>query len=189
MKAAWLQSNHSYLCISVCVKVYIRGRKYSGSLGGLLYRTFSGIKFHFIFQVLFNLNKTLFCHAVHLMYHCIYSYPNLHCVVMCTHVCLCAHTKGPIRLCMCLKCCFYIAAIFHFGLLSFKLPMGVCMGRGAITFIYDTEGKETEMSNLFMFVFISSAFFFLTLSLYVFHSYSVLFLRVFHCLFLFLLFT
>lgn len=42
----------------------------------------------------------------------------------------------------------------------FKLPLGFCTGRGSITFIYEIEVKESEVGDLFMFIFI-----FLVLSL------------------------
>lgn len=63
-----------------------------GVVGDSLYSTFSGIKLHFKSYVLFNLNKTLFCHAAHLMYHCIYSCPAL-CGHVHTLLFMCTHKK------------------------------------------------------------------------------------------------
>lgn len=88
----------------------------------------------------FNLNKTLNCLATHLVSHCSHTYPKLtlsfslaHALrnkhthrqthrrsIMCTH----AHTKGSYQAAVCLKCCFYIAAIFHFGLVSLNCLWG-----------------------------------------------------------------
>lgn len=41
---------------------------------------------------------------------------------------MCTHTIGSYQAAVCLKCCFYIAAIFHFGLLSLNCLWGFVWG-------------------------------------------------------------
>lgn len=89
---------------------------------------FNDVKLHFAISVPFNLNKTLLSHSpLRLSFHT-YTYSKLTLSTcgstlsfVCTHKRLYQHA-------MCLKCCFYIAAIFHFGLLSLNCLWGFVWG-------------------------------------------------------------
>lgn len=92
-----------------------------------LYNYSTGVKFNLKFYFWFNLNKTLNCLATDLVSHC--SHPSTKPTLSYTHMLV--HTSTHTRVyqaAVCLKCCFYIAAIFHFGLLSLNCLWGFVWG-------------------------------------------------------------
>lgn len=115
-----------------------------------LYRHFTGVKFHLKSYFLFNLNKTLNCLAAHLvsLNSCFLSFSlaPLHTLSF-----MCTDNRVQSGCCVCV---FLYCTHISFWPTFFKLPMGFCMARGTTTFIYETEGKETEVRDLFMFLLI-----------------------------------
>lgn len=81
--------------------------------------------------------------------------PHTHslCLFSLAHVHTCTH-KRVLSGCCVSEVLFLYCSHISFWPTFFKLPMGFCMGRGTITFIYEIEGKETEVRDLFMFLFI-----------------------------------
>lgn len=64
---------------------------------------------------------------------------------------------------MCLKCCFYIAAIFHFGLLSLNCLWGFVRGEEpSHLYMRWRKGRKREVGDLFVFSFIFLASLFLS---------------------------
>lgn len=114
-----------------------------------LYRHFTGIKFHLKSFFLFNLNKTLNCLAAHLvsLNSCFLSH-----LLPCTRFRSCAHTTGSNQAAV--YVCFYIAAIFHFGLLSLNCLWGFVWREEPPRSYMRLRGKETEVRDLFMFLLI-----------------------------------
>lgn len=165
--------------VCVCGHVRDRERKRKKQYDRL-YNHFNGVKFHFKSYFGFNLNKTLNCIATHLVSHCSLTYPKLTLSLSLAqalrnkraHALTVVHTcthKRALSGCCVSEVLFLYCSHISFWPSSFKLPMGFCMGRGTITFIYEIEGKEREVGDLFVFLFIFFASF--LLSLYAVHCF------------------
>lgn len=163
------------MCLCVCGHVRDRERKRKKQYDRL-YNHFNGVKFHFKSYFGFNLNKTLNCIATHLVSHCSLTYPKLTLSLSLAqalrnkraHTLTLVHTcthKRALSGCCVSEVLFLYCSHISFWPSSFKLPMGFCMGRGTITFIYEIEGKEREVGDLFVFLFIFFASFLLSLSM------------------------
>lgn len=85
--------------------------------------------------------------------------------LMCTHV----HTKGSYQAAVCLKCCFYIAVIFHFGLLSLNCLWGFVWGEEPSHLYMRQKGEKNRGERMFMFLFIFFVFFSLCVWCMLFH--------------------
>lgn len=102
--------------------------------------------------------------------------------LMCTHV----HTKGSYQAAVCLKCCFYIAVIFHFGLLSLNCLWGFVWGEEPSHLYMRQKGEETEVREcLCSYSFSLSSFLFeygACFSTLCFISFTLLSIRFFYVL-------
>ena len=108
-------------------------------------------KFHLNSCFGFNLNKTPNCLATHLVSRCSHSTyleltPSLslaRALRKTTRALAHAHTKGvSYRAAVCVKCCFYIAAIFHFGLVSLNCLWGFVWGEEPSHLYMRLKGKK-----------------------------------------------
>lgn len=119
------------VCNCMCVGMCARGRKIEKKQDDRLYYHFNGIKFHRKSYFQFNLDKTLKVSSDPFSVPLLPYLPQTHYVFLTSTsahtrslMCAYAHTRGCYQAAVCLKCCFYIAAIFHFGLLSLNCLWG-----------------------------------------------------------------
>lgn len=143
-----------------------KGKEMEKKQDDRLYNHFNGIKFHRISYFQSDPDKTLKVSCDPFSVPLLPYLPQTHSVFLTstgTHtrllMCTYTHTQEAVIKLLCVwSVVFYIAAIFHFGLLSLNCLWGFEWAEEP-SHLYIWDWRKIEVGDLFMFLFISFPFF------------------------------